>query len=306
MEYSSWLLVHHTSKLNEAGVDAFASGNYELATHYLNEALAIINQLLLAHCDLLNLAADSVSRFDTATLKRRTLYPPQERDAIQVKPKTIEVRSLCDERFYVFNQALLFTAPAYGTATSPGVSTDSSYHPFHEIRADYIQVSFFWSIIHFNMALVLHQQIQDNQHDSDKRYRDDAMFYYQLCLQNLWAIPATSTTMNLLMLCTVNNLAHVCLSFHPCVDVPCGGRTRSSPFKNTPGPASTSTSRSAATSGSLMNVKEVAQGLLLRAIGNVISDDESLTQEQHDQVTEMSVNHIVISALSPSFVAPGA
>jgi hypothetical protein len=51
---------------------------------------------------------------------------------------------------------------------------------------------------------------------------------------------------------------------------------------------------------------DIIQALLLRAIGKVLLREDSLTSEQKQQVVEISFNHIVLSVLSPSYVAPGA
>eukprot|EP00797_Seminavis_robusta_P030225 Sro626_g177730.1 n/a (125) ;mRNA; r:12949-13323 len=124
--------------------------------------------------------------------------------------------------------------------------------------------------------------------------------------------------MNLLMLSAVNNLAHVYLNMHTC----CG--TVGSWGHPAPTTPSWSTRRStdcpaakrpkvASSTQSLLppdlhlcDQTELIQGLLLRAIGKVIANDRSLSNEQRQQVTEMSVNHIVLSALSPCYVAAGA
>ena len=322
MDCSSCLLVHRASKLNEAGVDSLISGNFDLAIHHLNDALVLINQLLLTHRDQFDVASRSVSPFYTAALKINALLSHPQHDAIEVKPTTKEVPSLYDERFYVFNQALLFTSPPFiGIAGNPDASgaTPSrlSGHPLYQaIRADYIQISFIWSIIHFNMALVLHQQVQQDAYSiphgttsygtrgncTSPSRQEQVVLFYKLCLQNLWVIPASSTTMNMLMLCAVNNLTHVCLQLPSSPKVPTPG--------NHPGKTTTTTSprcygnRPRRTPVDIQT--ELVHGLLLRAIGKVICNDSSLTPEQHDQVTEMSINHIVISALRPSYVAPGA
>lgn len=329
MACSSCLLVHRASKLNEAGVDSLISGNFDLAIHHLNDALVLINQLLLTHCDQFDAASRSVSPFYTAALKINALLSHPQHDAIEVKPTTKEIPSLCDERFYVFNQALLFTSRPFigiaGNSDASGATPSRlSGHPLYQaIRADYIQISFIWSIIHFNMALVLHQQVQQDAysipHGTTTSYgtrgngtspsrQEQVVLFYKLCLQNLWVIPASSTTMNMLMLCAVNNLTHVCLQLPSSPKMPTPG--------NHPGKTTTTTTtpprcygnrpRRTTVDSIQQTEEQLVHGLLLRAIGKVICNDSSLTPEQHDQVTEMSINHIVISALRPSYVAPGA
>ena len=290
MEHNSWLLVRDAAKLNTAGVEALSSGHCEIAIQHLNNALVIINKLLLIHCDQYDLAARILNNDEKESLSRC-------RDDLSSRPTTREITALQDERFYIYNQALLFSSPQSCLAVT------SEQPTFESIRARYIEVSFFWSIIHFNMALVLHKLIRESSENND-RYREEAILFYKLCLQNLWVIPASSPTMNLLMLCAVNNLAHVYLNLHCC-----GGEEASVPALVPAQSSGFSTTIEAAAAKAMalpFHQNELIQGLLLRAIGKVISNDQSLSHEQHEQVTEMSVNHIVISALSPSYVAAGA
>jgi hypothetical protein len=315
MDYTSWLLITQASKMNAAGVEAFACGFNELAIHHLNSALVIINKLLLIHCDQYDLATRLINSCNSRNA--RTSCPSNNtprcppRDDIPVKPKVQEIRALQDDRFYIYNQALLFSAPAtlhgpYDDADEDDdefgclscLNSNFSATSFRDIRSCYIQVSFFWSIIHFNMALVLHKLIHETQ-ENNNRYREEAILFYKLCLQNLWVIPANSATMNLLMLCAVNNLAHVYLNLHTCNGMGMG-LSYIDPLEAPLCPASKPPDLH------LCNQIELIQGLLLRAIGKVIANDRSLSEEQHEQVTEMSVNHIVISALSPCYVAAGA
>lgn len=294
MDHSSWLLIHQTSKRNNAGVKAFAVGDKELAIEHLNGALVIINKLLLLHCDQYDLAS-RILRSQGGDAAESS--PESQDDDISVRPKTQTIDALDDNRFYIFNQALMFSAPSQGC----GSVTNSQ--EFDRIRTCYIQVSFFWSIVHFNMALVLHRLIHESPENS-KRYREEAILFYKLCLQNLWVIPGKSATMNLLMLCAVNNLAHVYLNLHSCTGEPASANTSVAPL-----PTCCGSSLETATAQAMalpFHQSELIQGLLLRSIGKVIANERSLTEEQQKQVTEMSVNHIVISALSPSYMAPGA
>jgi hypothetical protein len=324
MDYTSWLLITQASKMNAAGVEAFAFGFHELAIHHLNSALVTINKLLLIHCDQYDLATRlnnschnrfvQTSRFAI----NRPGCPP--RDDIPVRPTVQEIKSLQDDRFYIYNQALLFTAPA--TPQGPCDDDDEddeefggsfgfdSYFAntsFRRVRSRYIQVSFFWSIIHFNMALVLHNLIHETP-QNNSRYREEAILFYKLCLQNLWVIPANSVTMNLLMLCAVNNLAHVYLNTHTCHGIGVG-LSDTNPLEAPLCPAAKPPQMILSLlppDFHLCSQTELIQSLLLRAIGKVIANDRSLSEEQHEQVAEMSVNHIVISALSPCYVAAGA
>lgn len=292
MNDNSWMLIRQASKMNTAGVEAFASGNNELAIHYLNGALVIVNKLLLVHCDQYDLASHLHTRQGEGTSRRNG---PQS-DDIAARPGSIEIPSLKDDRFYIYNQALLFSVPThFGTSIYDNPS-------FSAIRTTYIEVSFFWSIVHFNMALVLHKLIHESP-EKNKRYREEVILFYKLCLQNLWVIPAKSSIMNLLMLCAVNNLLHVFL------DLQCneGQAVVNLEIQAQTSICSTPLGAAAARLRALPFHKSgLEQGLLLRAIGKVVSNDQSLTEEQHKQVREMSVNHIVISALQPAYVAPGA
>ena len=551
MDYTSWTLIHQASKMNAAGVDAFAAGYPELAVQHLNNALVIVNKLLLLHCDQYDLATrlkeqqeaqqqqqqvpqpasssfvpgavsfagtyspvspsaaavamamdvDSVpvpaasmssaavslassssslefpgsSTIGTGTgsstssgacstchtrHQGRTcplhaqpnsvsssssahspasnpgsrsparVHPPNgqhqhhhgtnsrdhhhdpnhhssghnssyyNEDDITEKPRTVVIPTLEDDKFYIYNRALLFSPPADANGNPSMInfllpSPNPYLSPFDEIKKHYVQVSFYWSCVHFNMALVLHQlvlQEEDrappttssccvdgyhypypNHHAAatcahppppimDRRYHEEAILFYKLCLQNLWVIPASSSTMSLLMLSAVNNLAHVYLNLHnsnhehnhnshfpppPDHDInhqvlaspPYGARaatglgtadlpmhahntcTRMRSTTRTSQDAPTATASSSSGSSywgsrrrdhsdtdttQAAQQKKLVQALLLRAIGKVIANDRNLTPEEHQQVTEMSVNHIVISALRPSYVAPGA
>jgi hypothetical protein len=274
MDHNSWILLHQVSKMNTAGVEAFATGNKELAIQHLNVAIVTINKLLLVHCDEYDMASH--------ILRSQGGDPSTAcagRDDISEYPKTRDIECLKDDKFYIFNKALLFSAPANGAGST------FTNQDFDTTRTNYIQVSVFWSIVHFNMALVLHWLIHES-HENNERYREEAILFYKLCLQNLWVIPGKSSVMNLLMLCAVNNFAHVYLGFHSSAGLPASSKNGVMPLVTCGVPSSEADSSQAMTP---FQQSELIQGLLLRSIGKVIANEHFLTAEQQQQVKEMSV-----------------
>jgi len=339
MDYTSWLLMREASDQNTEGIAALASGQHDQATCHLNNSLTLLHQILMSQCGLHDLSSRTVDPVDrTAAQKVEYSFPSHDQQD-DIKIMKHEIESFTDDRFYIYNQALIFVAPLYRPALSrrgderfsPTLVSSSKKRKqtdtYGQAPSDYMHVSYFCSIVHFNMALLMHHRLQKYQYEHSwftDKCRVQAIASYKLCLQNLWMIPTTSPTMNLFMLAAVNNLAHVCLSLPPLVvhfakalsDDGASKRRRMISAA-----AATSCTRSLPSEGNYPKVfdnifpvedsgdlleKELVQALLLRAIGKVISNNSSLTAEEHAQVKEMSVNHIVTSALKRSFVAAGA
>lgn len=268
MDRDSWVMVREAARLNSAGAEALGLGGNEQAIRHLNDALTIINRLLLIHCEEYEFFAAQCKRPLQCQRSVVSRIPAE----LSHNPCTRVVPALSDESFYIYNHALLFSA------SSQYFNGNRYFQSFEDVESSYAEISFIWSMIHFNMALVLHQS---SLVDSSNECREEAMLFYKLCIENLRVIPGTCNAMDMLMLASVNNFSHVQLRT--------GGTDMHSVGSNRPAQL------------------EFLQGFLLRAIGKVLlKDDGSLTPEQKQQIVEMSINHIVISVLSPSFACPGA
>lgn len=264
MDFNSWASTRQASKLNLAGVGALAQGRWGLAIHHLNAALNIINPLLLKTCE----QYDAASRLRRPSLEHRHISLISD---LSRRPQTKEIPHMSDDTFYVYNHALLFNPSA--------LSSFGNHEPnFEDIEICYVEISFIWSVIHFNMALVLHKACLDT---SSERYREESLLFYKLCLQNLWVIPATCDAMNMLILVAINNFGHVQIKGAGVdMHMHCMGNYKEQ--------------------------LETTKSLLLRAIGKVLFREDRLTSEQNRQVVEISFNHIILTVLRPSYIAPGA